>query len=838
MMDKETALKKISELRKIIKYHNQRYYQQDAPEISDAEYDRLLRELQDLENQYPETFSADSPTQRVGAAPLAKFASFNHPSPMLSIKDASSEKEIRDFDSSLKRIIKNYEILYVAEPKIDGLAVNLIFENGIFTKGATRGDGATGEDITQNLKTIPSLPIKINKSSGMPVPEFIEIRGEVYIEMAELQKLNEERIKNGEELFANPRNSASGSLRQLDPKVTAKRPLKIFLYAIGNVRGISFSTQLEVLQTLKKWGFPVNDHTKEEASDIKACIDYFQHIGAIRKTLPYKIDGVVLKVNDLSQQALLGNISRSPRWALACKFPPVQEETKIINIEVQVGRTGVLTPVAIMEPVNVDGVIVSRATLHNEDEIIKKDIRIGDTVVIQRAGDVIPEVVKSIPEKRTGKEKIFEMPLHCPECKSSIVRLEDKVANRCINRSCPAQIKGAILHFGSRLAMDIDGLGEELVEQLVKNNIVKTPADLYRLNITTLASLERMGELSAKNLITAIEKSKDTTLERFIYALGIPSVGEATAKSLAKFFGNLDRLISAHPKTIQYISDIGPEVAKSVYLFFREMHNKIVISQLRASKVVWGEPTTREFIIPTSLTNFLKWLCTKYEGDWKSTISIESQKAKILTNNISFGELIKANESTLLGIKGIDEKLAKKIFKYFNDPDNVRFIWKGITGLGPEKTRELADKFETLENIIKADESRLLKINGINEALANNIITFFTDIETTQVIQQLRECGLSFDYEMKETITPQSPFAGKTFVLTGTLTNYDRYDAKKMIEELGGKVSGSVSKKTNFVVVGVEPGTKFDDAKKLGIDILNEDEFITMLNAEQKKGKL
>jgi DNA ligase (NAD+) len=775
-MEKQADLKRIAELRKTIEYHNELYYQQDRPEIEDYEYDLLMRELRELEKQYPEEYSASSPTQRVGAAPLAKFASFNHPSPMFSIKDAFSKKEILDFDIRIKRVIKSDEISYVAEPKIDGLAVNLIYENGFFNQGATRGDGTTGEDVTQNLKTISSLPPIMNPISEYPIPSFIEIRGEVYMEIAELQKLNEERIKNGEEPFANPRNLAAGSLRQLDPNVTEKRPLKIYLYAVGNVRGISFSTQWEVLQTLKKWGFPVNDKIKPP-QNINDCINYFEYIGTFRKDLPYKIDGVVLKVNNLSHQELLGNISRTPNWALACKFPPIQEKTKIIQIDVQVGRTGVLTPVAIMEPVNVDGVMVSRATMHNEDDVLKKDVRVGDTVVIQRAGDVIPEVVMVILEKRPQGTKKFEMPKHCPDCKSEIVRLEGEVANRCINLSCPAKLKGAILHFGSRLAMDIDGLGIELVDRLVTNNLIKTPADLYRLNVSSLINLERMGELSARNLTVALENSKHPTLGRFIYALGIPNVGEATAKTLEKFFGNLDRLMQAHSKTIQYISDIGPEVAKSIYLFLRESHNKEVISQLRTSGVFWDEPIKDNATAHTTLSDFLNWLGRKSDENY----------------------------------------------------------WIGIDKFGLHKAKLIADKFGNLEKLMEADESQLLKIKGINETLAKNIVMFFKGTETIQVIQQIRDCGLRFDYEIKEKTVSHLPFTGKIFVLTGTLTKYKRDDAKNKIEELGGKVSGSVSKNTDFVIAGTEPGTKLDDANKLGVNVLNEDEFMMLLSKEQEK---
>ena len=775
-MDKNAASKRITDLRNIIEYHNKRYYQQDDPEISDIEYDRLMRELQELEHEYPDDNLASSPTQRVGAAPLAKFVSVAHPSAMLSIKDAFSTKEIIDFDSSIKRLAKIDKFSYVAELKIDGLAVNLIYENGTFSRGATRGDGVNGEDVTQNLKTISSLPLKMREGSNKAIPAFIEIRGEVYIESEPFQKLNSRRIEEGEEPFANPRNFAAGSLKQLDPKITARRPLNIFLYGIGNVRGISFSTHWEVLQTLLGWGFPVNNLIKQ-AQDINACIQYFEHIGVIRKELPYEIDGVVIKVNALNMQKTLGSDSRKPRWALACKFPAAQEKTIIKNIEVQVGRTGVLTPVAIMEPVNVGGVMVSRATLHNMDEIDKKDIRIGDTVIIQRAGDVIPEVVKVIESERNGTETKFVMPSTCRECGSKVIRLEGEASHRCIGGlSCPAQRKRAIYHFGSRQAMDIDGLGGKLVDRLVTNNIVKTPADLYRLNVSSLVNLERMADMSASNLITAVENSKHTTFGRFIYALGIPNVGEATAKALAKFFGNLDRLMSAYPKTLQYIRDIGPEVAKSIYHFFRERHNQEVISQLRTSGVKWDELKDSKTIRKTTLSDFLTWLRTP-----------------------------------VIGIK-----------------------WAGIPKMG-KKAERIASYFSSIEKLMEADENVLLKIEGINETLARNIVLFFKKPENLKVINQLRECGVYWDDEVHEKPVSSSLVSGKIFVLTGTLAQLKRDEAKSKIEELGGRVSGSVSKNTDFLVAGTDAGSKLKKAMQLGVEVLDEEKFMSLLAEDKRK---
>lgn len=584
-MDKNSAHKKIIELRRIIEYHNQRYYQQDAPEISDAEYDRLMRELQELEKQYPDDELAASPTQRVGAAPLAKFASFSHPSAMLSLANAFSEEEIIDFDRRLKRLAEVDELTYVAEPKLDGLAVNLIYEKGIFTRGATRGDGATGEDVTQNLKTISLLPLKIKKTGQTPIPDFMEIRGEVYMEKEPFEKLNRRRLAEGEEPFANPRNAAAGSLRQLDSKITARRPLSIFLYGIGIARGADFSTHWEVLQALKRWGFPVNNLI-QQCGSIDACIEYFKRIGEIRHTLPYEIDGVVLKVDNLFLQNSLGNIARNPRWALACKFPAQQETTKVIRIDVQVGRMGTLTPVAIMEPVNVSGVMVSRATLHNEDEIIKKDIRIGDTVIIQRAGDVIPEIVKVISENRTGKEKKFKMPANCPECGAEVVRFEGEVAHRCVNISCPAQLKEHIRHFASRGAMDIEGLGEKLSAQLFDAKLIADPADLYFLTKENLLELDRQADKSAQNLIDSITRSKNPPLDKFIYALGIRHVGERTAKLLAERFGSIENLMTAEIEDLTAINEIGPEIAASIVEFFHEPKNKAVMKKFEKAGVI------------------------------------------------------------------------------------------------------------------------------------------------------------------------------------------------------------------------------------------------------------
>ena len=584
-MDKDAALERIARLRDVIEYHNRRYYQQDDPEISDFEYDRLLRELQELEKLYPDENLASSPTQRVGAAPLSKFASFEHASPMLSLANAFSTEEIIDFDNRIKKMAATEDISYVAEPKLDGLAVNLLYENGRFIRGATRGDGITGEDVTQNLKTIAGVPLQINKCGFQPIPAFAEIRGEVYMEIESLRKFNRRRLDEGGEPFANPRNAAAGSLRQLDPRITARRPLNIFFYAVGRVEGVKFTDHWEVLRTLQLWGFPVNPLIRQ-ARDIRECIQYFESMGQQRETLPYEIDGVVLKVNDLNLQAKLGAVSRNPRWALACKFPPMQVTTTINNIIVNVGRTGTITPVALMEPVNVGGVTVSRATLHNEDEIIKKDIRIGDTVVIQRAGDVIPEVVKVVMSKRTGSEKKFKMPTKCPECNSEVIRPEGEAAYRCINLSCPAQLKEHIRHFASRGGLDIEGLGEKISAQLFDARLVGDPADLYFLTKEKLLELDRHGEKSAQNLLNSLERSKNPPLNKFIFALGIRNVGEHIAKILAREFGSIEKLMSATIEELTAVHEIGTEIAANIVQFFSEPKNRLVMEKFRRAGVI------------------------------------------------------------------------------------------------------------------------------------------------------------------------------------------------------------------------------------------------------------
>jgi DNA ligase (NAD+) len=594
-MNREETQMRMETLRAAILYHNRRYYQFDAPKISDAQYDTLMRELQTLETEFPHLAAPDSPTQRVGAAPLDKFRAIAHLTPMLSLANAFSAEEIREFDRRCRRFLGSHveTLRYIVEPKLDGLAVNLVYRNGALTVGSTRGDGTMGEDVTLNLRTIPAVPLFIPRAGretttamiAPPVPERIEIRGEVCMEREAFHNLNRRRSEEGEPPFANPRNAAAGSLRQLDSRITAKRPLTLYCYAIGAVEGMLFRTHEEVLRVLAAWGFAVHPRIRP-AADINECIQYYTQMSESRTELSCEIDGIVIKVDDLSLQARLGSVARSPRWAMACKFLAVQEQTVIEAITVQVGRTGVLTPVAIMRPVRVGGVMVTRATLHNQDEIDRKDIRIGDTVVVQRAGEVIPEVVEVAASLRTGTEQPFVMPDACPACGSRVVRMAGEAAHRCIGMACPAQIRERITHFASRGALDIEGLGEKMVTQLVTNGRIADLADLYFLRKEELLGLERMAEKSAANLLAAIERAKTPSLDRLIFALGIRHVGEQTAKRLAAAYGSLADLSAAVVEELEKIRDIGPEVAASIAGFFREPANRRVLDKLNQAGVV------------------------------------------------------------------------------------------------------------------------------------------------------------------------------------------------------------------------------------------------------------
>jgi len=592
-MTPHEAAQRATELRGEIEYHNYRYYVLDDPEISDADYDALMQELEGLEEQYPELRSPNSPTQRVGASPAEEFGTVAHTIPMLSLANAMDQGAVIEFDQRIKRFLKtDAEIAYVAEPKLDGVAVELIYEGGEFIVGSTRGDGFLGEEITQNLRTIKTIPLHLIKRDPNH-PARLEVRGEVFMEVRDFQQLNKEREQNGEPLFANPRNAAAGSLRQLDSSITAHRPLKIFCYGVGEVRGREFEGQWEVLQTLPQWGLRTNPLAKQ-CKHIEEAVAYYAEINALREAQPYEMDGVVIKVDDFTLQRTLGEVSRSPRWAVAYKFPAKEATTRIMDIRAQVGRTGALTPVALMEPVRIGGVEVKRATLHNQDEIDNKDVRIGDTVVVRRAGDVIPEVVKVITSKRTGAEQRFVMPAACPVCGSDVVRLPGEAAHRCIGISCPAQVKGRIRHFASKRAMDIDGLGTKLIEQLVDTGMIKDIADLYDLTKDDLAALERMAEKSAANLIEALEHSKHPALARFIYALGIRHVGEHIAQVLARNLSSLDAISKAAEEELVVIPEIGPEVAQSVTSFFKDKGNRGEIKRLQKAGMEIAAPSARE----------------------------------------------------------------------------------------------------------------------------------------------------------------------------------------------------------------------------------------------------
>ncbi|MBI5236926.1 MAG: NAD-dependent DNA ligase LigA [Deltaproteobacteria bacterium] len=670
-MDKKKAKEEIEKLRAEINEHNYRYYVLDSPVISDAGYDRLMRRLEGLEEKFPSLVTPDSPTQRVGAAPLQEFGTVEHTIPMLSLNNAFTGDEARGFDERLKKYLKldpSEKIEYAAEPKLDGLAVELIYENGRFTKGSTRGDGSIGEDVTQNLRTIRSIPLTLTISPKGRWIKKIEARGEVFLPIEGFKRLNKEREKKGEPLFANPRNAAAGSLRQLDPKVTASRALDIFCYGIGDIKGPSFKTHLETLEYMKTIGLKVNPHVRL-ANGIEEALEYHRELEKKRDGLAYELDGIVLKVNSIELQARLGALKRSPRWAVAYKFAPRQETTRIKEIIAGVGRTGALTPVAVLEPIEVGGVTIERATLHNQDEIDRKDIRIGDYAVVQRAGDVIPEVVAVVKERRPSDAKPFKMPGRCPECGSN-VRKTGAIHFCTAGLSCPAQLKEGIRHFTSKRALDIEGLGRMHIEQFFEEGLIKDIADIYSLKKEDILRLERWGEKSVENLLSAIEKSKHPKLERFIYGLGIRDVGEGMAAVLAKTFGDMQALMNEKEEGLRDIRDIGPETAKSIVGFFGERHNRAVLEKLENA------------------------------------------------------------------------------------------------GVRPEGLKRGAAK---------------------------------------------------------------GKLAGLTFLFTGGLESLSRDEAKNIVEAEGGNAATGISKKVDYVVAGKEPGTKYTKAKEMGIKIIDEKEFKSML---------
>jgi len=605
----QRAKLRVEELRSQIAYHDYRYYVLDSPEISDAEYDALMQELRRLEAEHPELITPDSPTQRVGGQPVETFGIVEHRVPLLSLANAFSEEELRAWWRRVTRAAEREDIAVVCEPKIDGLAVALVYENGLFVQGATRGDGMRGENITQNLRTIRSIPLSLSK----PVPPRFEVRGEVYMTKKGFERLNEERAAQGQPLFASPRNSAAGSLRQLDPSITATRPLDIFLYQLGWADGEAPRTHWETLEWLRDLGFRVNPHIKR-FTDFEEVVEHVKGWEAKRDDLDYEIDGIVIKVDDFGLQRALGVVGREPRWAVAFKFPPTQATTKLLNIDVNVGRTGSLNPFAVLEPVVVAHATVKLATLHNEDDIRRKDIRIGDMVIVQRAGEVIPQVVGPVVSRRTGAERVFEMPKQCPVCQTPVVRPPGEAMSYCPNRACPAQIFRLLVHFAGRGAMDIDGLGEALADQLLKSGLVEDVADVYYLTKEQLLTLERMGDKSAENLLAAIERSKTRPLGRLVFGLGIRHVGDETAELLAGHFGSIDALASASLEDLEAVPTIGPKTAESVYEYFQDESNKKVIEKLRRAGVkLEGEAAAREgpllgstFVVTGSLSRWTR----------------------------------------------------------------------------------------------------------------------------------------------------------------------------------------------------------------------------------------
>ncbi len=661
-MSLASDIEAIAQLRDEINQHNYLYYVLDAPDISDSEYDRLLRELQRLEALHPELISPDSPTQRVGAAPIKAFGTVRHTLPMLSLDNAFDEEEVSSFDRRVRERLAVDEVEYVVEPKLDGLAISLRYEHGQLVQAATRGDGVTGEDVTHNVRTIPTVPLKL---MGSGWPDVLEVRGEVYMPMAGFEAFNERARAKGEKEFVNPRNAAAGSLRQLDPRITAERPLALYCYGVGEVSGDTLpDNHFAILEQLKQWGFCINPEIRL-VQGVAGLLQCFAAIGAKRSALAYEIDGVVYKVNDLAQRETLGFVSRAPRWAVAHKFPAQEEMTTVLDIEVQVGRTGAVTPVARLKPVFVGGVTVSNATLHNADEVQRKDVRVGDTVIVSRAGDVIPRVASVVLSKRPADAVPFVMPTKCPICDSDVIKPEGEAVARCSGGLyCAAQRKEAIKHFASRRAVDIDGLGDKLIEQLVDSDIIHDPADLYSLKQEQLAALERMADKSAANIIAALEQSKATTLARFLFGLGIREVGEATAQALANGFGNLSAIAAADEERLQQTPDVGPVVAAHVHAFFRQPHNLEVIKKLTAPGLLhWPDVEVTTAVQPLAgktvvLTGTMERLSRDQAKERLQALgakvagSVSKKTSFVVAGAEAGSKLSKAEE---LGIEVIDE---------------------------------------------------------------------------------------------------------------------------------------------------------------------------------------
>tara|TARA_Y100001970_G_scaffold91791_1_gene115821 strand:- start:15227 stop:17233 length:2007 start_codon:yes stop_codon:yes gene_type:complete len=646
------ANNRIKELRIILNEHNINYYVNDNPTISDSEYDSLLRELQALEQKYPELLTLDSPTQRIGGTVLPEFQTITHRLPMQSLSNAMDISELEAFNKQIKKLLNiEYDIEYIAEPKLDGLAVELVYENGLFSYGSTRGDGIVGEDITHNLRTIKSIPLSLNDSNP---PQLLEVRGEVFINKDDFDLLNKKRSKNNQPLFANPRNCAAGSLRQLDSSIAMERPLRIFCYAPGFIDGMNFSSQIEFLNQLPKWGFPVNPFI-EQGKGIDFLIDYYQRAELLRSKINYDIDGVVFKVNSYQYQADLGIRSKSPRWAIAGKLKAEQATTIIENIIISVGRTGALTPVAKLKPVNIGGVIVSNATLHNQDEINRKDIRVGDTVLVQRAGDVIPEVVKVILQKRKSNNEAFIIPSECPICNALASKSKDEAVARCINMKCPAKIKGSIEHFVSKNCLNIDGLGVKIVELLINEKLIHNISDIYYLKHQDIAALDGMGNKSAKNIIDSINKSKNTTLARFVYGLGIRHVGQNSAKILERYAqGNIDNLINANKNNLLDLNDIGDVMAESIIAYFNNLDNINIIDKCLVGGIQFEEVnviikssiTDKTFVFTGNLGSLSRKdaikMIEKYGA--KSSSSVSSKTDYLIAGEKAGSKLKKAND--------------------------------------------------------------------------------------------------------------------------------------------------------------------------------------------------